>query len=273
MRVSVRSVQSRVIPRAAQQARRCLFCGHGNDVRVMTREDVWPEWTRKFTIAKSTATEWRYSLGTAWRQRTNLVGRAPRVRISAVCRPCNGGWMSRLETAVIPVLKPLILGQPAMLSASDQQTLATWAIKTALTLNELGNEKKLNLPASVYRHLAARADPPPRHRVFAAIVRDEPGYGRWHHYAATVGAHDDSYYAWVLIRGVVLQVIGDLGERPALPFDAQYYERIWPAPSPMDWPPSVSIRRPVPPDWPDQSGSLDWPTAWTTKLTVHHPVP
>jgi hypothetical protein len=262
--------KTRTVPKTSEQARRCLFCGLGDDVRVMTREDAWPEWTRRFTVAVKPATEWRYSLGTEWRQRTQLVGRAPRVRIPNVCQPCNGGWMSRLETAVIPVLEPLILGQSSTLSENDQGTLAMWAVKTALTLNELGNERKLNLPPTLYRHLAEQTEPPPRHRVFAAIVKDEPGYGRWHHFGAAVGAREDSYYAWVLIRRIVFQIVGDFGERPALPFDRQYYERIWPVRGSMAWRPGVVIRRPVPPDWPDRGGSVDWPTAWTTNVAVRH---
>ncbi len=52
----------------------------------------------------------------------------------AVCEPCNEGWMSDLETAVSRLLDPDALeGRP--LSRDEQTLLATWAMKTALTLN------------------------------------------------------------------------------------------------------------------------------------------
>lgn len=49
-----------------------------------------------------------------------------------VCPRCNNGWMSRLETAVQPILRPLVLGKHARLTEDEITTLATWATKTAL---------------------------------------------------------------------------------------------------------------------------------------------
>jgi hypothetical protein len=50
----------------------------------------------------------------------------------AFCRDCNGGWMSRLEERVQPVLEPLALGKPVILSLEDQEVLSFWATKTGL---------------------------------------------------------------------------------------------------------------------------------------------
>jgi hypothetical protein len=44
-----------------------------------------------------------------------------------VCRACNSGWMSGLETATKPILRPLMLGQAQHLDRKDQTILATWA--------------------------------------------------------------------------------------------------------------------------------------------------
>lgn len=83
------------------------------------------------------------------------------VRVRRFCVPCNTGWMSSLEGAVQPILTPMILGQrlPLALSISDQETLAQWAYKTALTLDphiigitERGRRERLtSIPRSAYR--------------------------------------------------------------------------------------------------------------------------
>ncbi len=44
-----------------------------------------------------------------------------------VCRPCNNRWMSQLEVATKPILRPLMLGEARHLDRRDQTVLATWA--------------------------------------------------------------------------------------------------------------------------------------------------
>lgn len=55
-----------------------------------------------------------------------------------VCTKCNTGWMSQLESKVIPILSPLTERPNASaienLSKSDQELLSLWAVKTALVL-------------------------------------------------------------------------------------------------------------------------------------------
>ena len=55
------------------------------------------------------------------------------VRVNAVCKPCNEGWMERLETEVRSFLTPMIRdGSETTLSREQQFTLARWALKTAM---------------------------------------------------------------------------------------------------------------------------------------------
>ena len=51
-----------------------------------------------------------------------------------VCKRCNEGWMSKLESAVKPLLVP-ILDTPTLVdewSIEDREVLARWAVKTSL---------------------------------------------------------------------------------------------------------------------------------------------
>lgn len=64
----------------------------------------------------------------------NFRARRPPVtdlRVKAVCRDCNTGWMSRLEESVRPLLTQLIAGQATQLDDEAKTLLALWAFKTA----------------------------------------------------------------------------------------------------------------------------------------------
>ena len=49
-------------------------------------------------------------------------------KIKAVCKNCNNTWMSRIEEIAKPILSPLIMGQDAILSPSDQIAIVQWAV-------------------------------------------------------------------------------------------------------------------------------------------------
>ncbi len=63
-----------------------------------------------------------------------------RVRVGSVCRKCNNEWMSALQTDVRPILEPMLDDTNTPLSHDDQRILAAWAMMTALTLQEAGEE-------------------------------------------------------------------------------------------------------------------------------------
>jgi hypothetical protein len=112
-----------------KSAGKCIFCGGGN----LSKEHFWPEWAsallpnypdnqhveQLFTFTEVTkltrAPEVRSKQGHAWTK-----------KIRAVCVSCNTGWMSTLETAVKPILTPLIATQPHTLSLNSMDILAKW---------------------------------------------------------------------------------------------------------------------------------------------------
>jgi len=112
-------------------SRTCLFCGNAAD----TKEHLFPDWVNDLYPA--------YTLGGAradvfqigpkqtqmWSYRADEVASLTE---RAVCDSCNNSWMSRLEKAARPILRPLILGQPRTLSMTEQLLAATWAVKTTM---------------------------------------------------------------------------------------------------------------------------------------------
>lgn len=103
--------------------RQCRFC----DQRANSLEHIWPEWVLDTVKSRQPMRQ--------------VIGKsAPKilkaeVRIKAVCKTCNEGWMSQLEGTSIPVLRPLIQDIPISLEKEKQNTIVLWATKTAMLVD------------------------------------------------------------------------------------------------------------------------------------------
>jgi hypothetical protein len=117
------------IPPSGPSNKTCIFCGNGGG--PFHKEDVLPKWIAKeFRKAwiKVTSRETGHTFVT--RGHLGLVSRAP-------CKTCNSGWMSRLETAVKPIIVPMMKGEKRTLSQEDQLALARWVMKTVMMMEFL----------------------------------------------------------------------------------------------------------------------------------------
>jgi hypothetical protein len=100
--------------------RTCVFCQSGKP----TREHALPAWISAELPGEG---PFRFDQqGKQWLSRD--AGKV----VKAVCRSCNGGWLSVLETKAKPLLAPAIRGETQTFSVTEQHTIATWATKTAL---------------------------------------------------------------------------------------------------------------------------------------------
>lgn len=107
--------------------RACAFCGRTD--QKITGEHLWPNWIRKLLPPgrRRVALQLHDRPPTEW-HKTNDMG----ARVNDVCRPCNTGWMERLERSVRPFLEPMISGKKTTLLSTDQQhSFAVWAQKCA----------------------------------------------------------------------------------------------------------------------------------------------
>jgi hypothetical protein len=153
----------------ANKSRACAFCGaYGR----LTKEHVWPQWLQ--TIAGPLHPE-RASISSGfWQENDGAFREAQAVRVDqpgsilkrtarAVCRDCNGGWMSQLEQQTKPHLESLVgatttnTGLP--IQPDVAALLATWAIKTAW-MNELGNRGEPATSAAMRKFLYEHLLPP-----------------------------------------------------------------------------------------------------------------
>ena len=128
-----------------------------------------------------------------------------------VCAECNGGWMSRLESDVKPLIAPAILGEQTTFDIEQQGLVATWAVKTALMLEHTHPRGQLTMPTVAYDYLYRHRLPPPNECVF--LLRYE-GEDQWplsyHHFGIKFARPSDPLPAEANGHGIVFAV-GYLG--------------------------------------------------------------
>ncbi len=148
--------------------RSCMFCSG----RVSSNEDAWPLWLLR-QIGANKPGEVNAERGRegprSWR-----LARAG-VLIRCVCRGCNNGWMSQLETRAKPVIEPLLDDAAVVLSADDQTTLAIWAIKSAMVYEGLRLNQSWVFTHEERTRLRESLTLPPRTKVWIAKCVDPPG--------------------------------------------------------------------------------------------------
>jgi len=106
----------------------CTFCGKKDG--PFHKEDVLAKWMmRELPHKKPWTKVINKKTGKFFVTRSGL-GLVAR----AVCKTCNGGWMSRLECLARPILQPMMRGKPRTLSAEDQLILVRWLMKTAMMM-------------------------------------------------------------------------------------------------------------------------------------------
>jgi hypothetical protein len=160
----------------------CIFCG--TDVGPFDREDVLPKWLRK--VLPSEFKVFLTSMEGGVRPARSNVLRAI-IRRGGICKGCNGGWMSGLEKALIPTLRPMVnarRARPVPLSMTQQRTVAFWALEKALCLELAARQHDRNylhgyIPpgqlAWLYDHREGRRPSPGTQVWLFAFQAQEPG--------------------------------------------------------------------------------------------------
>ncbi len=117
--------------------RKCLFCANTAD----SHEHVLPQWLHRCissrTKGKFPVRVGRYVEGQGYLDERKFISLNLKARI--VCVGCNNGWMSKMESEVEKILKPLTGKQFPVLAHThleqlrgDSRSLARWMSKTAL---------------------------------------------------------------------------------------------------------------------------------------------
>ncbi|MDG9674819.1 hypothetical protein [Micromonospora sp. DH14] len=176
----------------------------------------------------------------------------------AVCAVCNNGWMSRLEAAAKPILMNLFdarrTNTSTMLSTDEATVLARWAVKTSWTseLSGLGdqNQEHAWMPADMRRRLCLEEVPPVTSWVWLAACEDLDLCQQFQAHVTydrttppTLGETPRRILASCLILNGIALLVHSFDSRVPFPppLTAPHGLRLWPSPSPVEFPPpSVS---------------------------------
>jgi hypothetical protein len=125
--------------------RTCLFCSAPLTRHNRSREHVIPRWLvfhLKAQANRFVGTHWNYPnepIVIFDEREQDLLS----LVLGNVCKPCNTGWMAKLEEETRPLLELLLTGCSTVLTSEQCDILARWTFKTAAALNHSANFKRI----------------------------------------------------------------------------------------------------------------------------------
>lgn len=138
--------------------RKCIFCGRDD----LTKEHIFPNWLNRY-FKKNTSITNTLSLkdnSKIWK--SNILNSTLKV----VCRSCNNGWMSSIESTAIKIIDWMgIKGQGINLTNSQKQILSVWATKTIYVMCQLKFGSK-TIPVEHYKYFYQHKTPSPGTAIF-----------------------------------------------------------------------------------------------------------
>jgi hypothetical protein len=187
--------------------------------------------------------------------RRRLKGRSflastPETTTKVVCKKCNGGWMSDLETKASTLLSPMIEGEDYLLSTDDQVFMAEWTMKTVMMWQTINPEAQV-IPPSDYNDFCESQKPPPLTKIllghYSGTKFSFAGYTQEHLFRGEViePTPPDGYRSILVVGCLVFEVIGSCDDEffaPKFPeLVGETLLQIWPSPQSTSWPPLIAL--------------------------------
>lgn len=228
--------------------RTCMFCGN----KVSTVEDAWPLWLMtRFPSSDKARTYGEIGV----RSIGDWPTPKPRFRVKRLCKDCNNGWMSRLESKAKPILESILDQQRFAIDPSAQLTIARWATKTAMVFETIDSNRNWFYGKSERLQMCETQTIPQRTSVWIAECVDHPNI-----YSAAkdlwtspnnTGVHA---FATTMCFGSLALQVASIRVPPEIPADIavtydvsnglwdQTLVQVWPAnPNPLSWPPKYGL--------------------------------
>jgi hypothetical protein len=133
----------------------------------------------------------------------------PKLTVKWLCRPCNNGWMSNLESRAKPVIESILDDRLTSLDAAAQALLATWAVKTAMVLEAFDPAQPWFYSAEERGQMRLSRSIPRRTSVWMAKCVNQPNiYSAATHHRTEPGPNGAHAFAVTLAFGpLALQVM------------------------------------------------------------------
>lgn len=232
--------------------RKCLFCL----AKANSLEDALPHWiTDQFKASEPCKAQLE--------RHGNKVNiwqvYQPELSIRCVCKSCNNGWMSDLESQTKIYLQPLLMGEKSVLDISGQTAIAVWSLKTAMVLEALDPPQKRIYTQQEREQLQKLSVIPRRTSVWLATSVDKSLFlsTKNRHMSAEAineisGASITMAFSHVAIQVFTIRVPSYVGPTTCVTANVRRgpWERatikIWPnQPSPVAWPPALALNSEV----------------------------
>ena len=163
--------------------------------------------------------------------------------------------MHELETTAEPILAPLIEGKSQTWHQWRQTVAATWALKTAIMIEQAGPLHLRAIPQEIYPgfYRVLRPPTPPYTQVWAAAyVGESPhAYGRGFMRLVLTAPKDEvpddltAYGACLQVGALAFRLFGHVIQgRPGTSLRAKYARclvPIWPTSPRVEWPPDLAV--------------------------------
>jgi hypothetical protein len=111
--------------------RKCLFCGQP----ARSKEHLWPVWIRESLKIDHPI---RHAIG----KMPPKILKHLDLTCKCVCRKCNNGWMSGVESAGKPILGPLMQDISIWLDSAQRSAISVWAMKTAMAVESVRHDQR-----------------------------------------------------------------------------------------------------------------------------------
>ncbi|WP_189020423.1 hypothetical protein [Paenibacillus marchantiophytorum] len=123
--------------------RKCIFC---DSSKSLSNEHIFPVWLlNEYGLTNEMFAGHYVNIDTFEPVNKSRTMNYNNFKNGLVCRECNNGWMSELESKAIPILKPIMSLAPDSLAilVGNQQLLSKWIYKTAYVLSYGANYRKI----------------------------------------------------------------------------------------------------------------------------------
>lgn len=223
----------------------------------MSNEHAWPQWLGQNIEVEPTQTTRTIGYGRTGDEELteapNITvkknGSVLKARVREVCRRCNNGWMSQLETSAQPLLERLwtpnyVFGRTTI-SVDEAAVIATWATKTAW-VRERVSDPIVTPSAEMRRYLMDAQLPSELTRVWVARHQGRTNFGVY--VGRLEATHQDDPWdtdrkrrilmCTLTFRGLSVLVRTDDGSGvPEMRPPADRWRQFWPVAETVQWPP------------------------------------
>lgn len=233
-------------------ARQCAFCGSTKRIEA---EHVWPHWAAELFADEGTFAYYRQFVGVGYEpEAPSAWSQKPfELKVRAVCKSCNNGWMSDLETAAKDMLfGSAFSGHGRVLSRGGQRTLAGWALKTAMMAEHTNARSRRGIPGVEYEHLWEHREPSANVRIWLASYAGANAVALALPFGIDVGrdrlparerGERNVWGSTILFGPVVFQILGSDVPKVLDVFDlaTPNTHQIWPYRRPFTWTPHPGL--------------------------------